>query len=159
MERRTSDTSSSPPLNLDERDCGFVTPISPVIEPVVTAGHMEPLATIAEENPRPLATNSKTTSQPTQNGVKFLQTTTESGRQTIVEDGATSGVSLKPRVTISADEDQPVERIIIASPPAANSAAGAAIPLNTVNSTIKIREATEQAERIPVKPISSVENN
>jgi hypothetical protein len=159
MECHTNDTSSSRRLNLDERDCGIVTPVSAAAEQVIVAGHMEPLATLTEENPRPLATSSSTTSGSPQKGVKFLQTITESARPTVVKDGALSGESLRPRVTISTDEGQQVERIVIASPPVANPAAGTAIQLNNVNSSIKIRSATEQVERIPVKPVNSVENN
>jgi hypothetical protein len=157
-ECRTNKNSTSP-IHGNERDCGIATPVSAATEQVIAAGHIEPLATIADENPRPLATSSSMTSHPPKNGVKFLETITESAHPTIVKDGALPGESLRPRVTISAGEGQPVERIVVASPPAANPATDTVIQLNNVNSSIKIRAATEQVERIPVKPVNSVESN
>jgi hypothetical protein len=124
-------------------------PSSPDAERVITAIHTETTTpTTVDPAIRLNAAGSKP-GQSQNSAVKVVTLIEEPRRQSAVEAPLRPGTSQMSRVSV-ADHDQSVERIVIGGRLPANSAAGAERS-KAANTTITIRPATNDAERLPTK--------
>jgi hypothetical protein len=87
--------------------------------------------------------------------LKIVETKTLPALQQRDKASETSAAPASPTLTIRPGADGKVERIVIAGSSPGNSQAESPTQANAIGSTIKIRTASDEVERLPVKAFDS----
>jgi hypothetical protein len=126
---------------------------------VIAAVHEEPVATLKEEPVRSPKIVDVTPTQPDTTLVIIEETKADGSIRGEIQESRTLGES-SLRVRLSEDEDQSVDRIVIAPSPQATHASPMAAQSNPARSVVKIRTSVSETERIPLAaPTRTISNS
>jgi hypothetical protein len=123
---------------------------------VIPASHAEPVAPKADEPTLRLASTASTAGDSPAPDVRFLKTISGPTCEPSAAADSNSGATTSPKIRIPAGNDEQVQRIVIAAPAVTSNAVDAAVNPQSSTATIRIRTATEEVERLPVKGAGSL---